>query len=67
MGRQGKRGRGRAMVTVQAEVGAGAAWEALTTTGWARAAFRTDHQGLLDEYDLLGDVSKERVGNGSEK
>lgn len=55
------------MVTVQAEVGAGAAWEALTTTGWACAAFRTDHQGLLDEYDLLGDVSKETVGNGSEK
>lgn len=55
------------MVTVQAEVGAGTTWEALMTTGWARAAFRTDRRGLLDECDLLGDVSKETVGNGSER
>lgn len=53
-------------MTMQTEVGAGAAWEALTT-GWAHAVFRTQCQGLLDECDLLGDVSKERVGNGSEK
>ena len=53
-------------MTMQTEVGAGAAWEALTT-GWAHAVFRTQCQGLLDECDVLGDISKERVGNGSEK
>lgn len=45
------------MVTVWAEVGAGAAWEALVTTGLTHAASRAQCQGLLDECDLLGDVS----------
>ena len=54
-------------MTVWAEVGVGAAWEALVTTGSTHASSRAPCQGLLDECDLLGDVSSERADRGSEK
>lgn len=54
------------IATVEAKVGDGPAWEVSLRVGWTRAPFRLKGQGLLYEYDLLGDISEGRVGNGSE-
>lgn len=54
------------IATVEAKVGDGPAWEVSLRVGWTRAPFRLKGQGLLYEYDLLGDISEERDDNGSE-